>query len=355
MLHLIDLYDVASPQHRKPLFARIHELTVTTNPNIVDVIGARQRIGSHIVRTPLLHHRSLDALIGAEVHVKHENYQRLGAFKVRGGLNLVSQLSDEEKRRGIVTASTGNHGQSIAYAAGIHGIEAVIAVPEGANPGKVESMRNLGAKVIFRGRNFDEAREYVAQLAGEEGYRYIHSANEPMLIAGVGTYALEIIEDLPDVDVIIVPIGGGSGACGTCIVVNGINRGIEVIGVQAVKAPAAYLSWKAGHIVEAPMESVAEGLATAMGYELTQDILRSQLGDFILVSEEELNQAIVLHLEKTHSLAEHAGAAALAAALKLKDRLQGKKVALVLSGGNISPVHLRAALEQVSGTSGQIQ
>ena len=328
---------------------------MTVGPNIVDVIEARQRIASHIVRTPLLHHRSLDALTGAEAHVKHENYQQLGAFKVRGGLNLVAQLSHEDKRRGIVTASTGNHGQSIAYASGIHGIEAVIVVPEGANPGKVESMRNLGAKVVFRGRDFDEAREYVEQLAREEGFRYIHSADEPMLIAGVGTYALEIIEDLPDVEVIIVPVGGGSGACGTCIVAKGINSKIEVIGVQAAKAPAAYLSWKEGHIVEAPMESAAEGLGTGMGYELTQGILRSLLDDFVLVSEEELNQAIVFHLEKTHSLAEHAGAASLAAALKLKDRLQGKKVALVLSGGNISLVHLRAALNQVSGTSGQTQ
>ena len=314
-------------------------------PTLQDVFEARQRISPYVVRTPLHHYLSLDELLGAEIYVKHENHQRLGAFKVRGGVNLVSQLSDEQRQRGVVSASTGNHGQSIAYAAGIFGAKAIIAVPEGANPGKVESMRNLGADVIFHGSVFEESREYAERLAREEGYRYIHAVNEPMLIAGVATYTLEIVEELPDVDVIIVPVGGGSGACGVCIVSKAVNPDIEVIGVQAAKAPAAYLSWKEGRIVEAPMETAAEGLATSMGYELAQDILGDLLDDFVLVSEEEMEQAIVLHLEKTHNLMEHAGATSLAAGLKIKERLAGKKVALVASGGNISLEHLRAALD----------
>ena len=315
-------------------------------PTLLDVLEARRRIAPYIHRTPLHHYPSLDTLLDAEVYVKHENHQRLGAFKVRGGINLVSQLSEEERGRGVVTSSTGNHGQSIAYAAGVFGSAAVIVVPEGANPGKVESMRNLGAEVVFHGRNFEDSREHSERLAREEGYRYIHAVNEPLLIAGVGTYSLEIIEDLPDVEAIIVPVGGGSGACGACIVAKSINPSIQVIGVQAASAPAAYLSWKQGRIREAPMETAAEGLATRMGYELPLGILCDLLDDFVTVSEEELDNAVVAHLEKTHNLTEHAGAASLAAALQISDRLRGKKVVLVASGGNISLEHLRQALAQ---------
>jgi threonine dehydratase len=314
-------------------------------PTLIDVLEARRRIAPHVVRTPLLRHLALDKLLGAQVYVKHENFQRLGAFKVRGGINLVSQLSDDERRRGVATASSGNHGQSIAYAARAFGARATVAVPEGANPGKVESMRNLGADVIFHGDVFEDSREYVERLASEEGYRYIDAVNEPQLIAGVGTYTLEIIEDLPEVDVIIVPVGGGSGACGACIVAKAINPAIEIVGVQAARAPAAYMSWKEGRVVEAPMESMAEGLATRTGYELPQGILRDLLDDFVLVSEEEMERAIVMHLETTHTLTEHAGAASLAAALNMRDRLAGKNVVLVSSGGNITVDQLEAALE----------
>ena len=319
-------------------------------PTLVDVLEARRRIAPHVVRTPLLRHLALDKLLGAQVYVKHENFQRLGAFKVRGGINLVSQLSDDERRRGVATASSGNHGQSIAYAARAFGARAIVAVPESANPGKVESIRNLGAEVIFHGDVVDDSRVYVERLAREEGYRYIHAANEPQLIAGFGTYTLEIIEDLPEVDVIIVPVGAGSGACGACIVAKAINPAIEIVGVQAARAPAAYLSWKEGRVVEAPMESMAEGLATRMGYELPQGILRDLLDDFVLVSEEEMQRAIVMHLETTHTLTEHAGAASLAAALNMRDRLAGKNVVLVASGGNISVDQLKAAV----ATSGDI-
>ena len=313
-------------------------------PTLHDVISARGRIAPYVWRTPLHHYLGLDALLDAEVWVKHENHQRLGAFKMRGGINLLSRLTDEEKRRGVITASSGNHGQSIAYAAGILGVKCIVCVPEGANPGKVEAIQNLGAEVVHHGPYFDITNEYAQRLAKEEGYRYIHAVNEPLLIAGVGTYTLEILEDLPDVDYIIVPLGGGSGACGTCIVAKAVNPDIKVVAVQAESAQAAYLSWKTGDIVEAPMESAAEGLATGRGYELPQSILRDLLDDFILVSDAEMERAIVTHLEKTHNLTEHAGAASLAGALKIKDQLRGKKVALVMSGGNLSLDHLKTAL-----------
>ena len=313
-------------------------------PTLHDVISARGRIAPYVWRTPLHHYLALDALLDAEVWVKHENHQRLGAFKMRGGINLLSRLTDEEKRRGVITASSGNHGQSIAYAAGILGVKCIVCVPEGANPGKVEAIQNLGAEVVHHGPYFDITNEYAQRLAKEEGYRYIHAVNEPLLIAGVGTYTLEILEDLPDVDSIIVPLGGGSGACGACIVAKSVNPDIKVIAVQAESAQAAYLSWKAGDIVEVPMESAAEGLATGRGYELPQSILRDLLDDFVLVSDAEMEQAIVTHLEKTHNLTEHAGAASLAGALKIKGQLSGKKVALVMSGGNLSLDHLKTAL-----------
>lgn len=313
-------------------------------PTLHDVISARGRIAPYVWRTPLHHYLALDALLDAEVWVKHENHQRLGAFKMRGGINLLSRLTDEEKRRGVITASSGNHGQSIAYAAGILGVKCIVCVPEGANPGKVEAIQNLGAEVVHHGPYFDVTNEYAQRLAKEEGYRYIHAVNEPLLIAGVGTYTLEILEDLPDVDYIIAPLGGGSGACGACIVAKSVNPDIKVVAVQAESAQAAYLSWKTGDIVEAPMESAAEGLATGRGYELPQSILRDLLDDFILVSDAEMERAIVTHLEKTHNLTEHAGAASLAGALKIKDQLRGKKVALVMSGGNLSMEHLKTAL-----------
>ena len=320
------------------------EAKLLERPNILEVVEARRRIAPYVIRTPLHHYRSLDALVGAEVHVKHENHQHLGAFKVRGALNVVAQLTEDEKGAGVVVASTGNFGQGIAYAAEVFGIQATVVVPVDANPGKVDSMRRLGANLVFHGRDFDESREHAERLALEEGYRYIHSANEPALFPGVGTIALEIIEDLPRVDAIIVPVGGGSGVSGACIAAKALDPRIQVIGVQAASAPAAYLSWRNGRIEESKMGTAAEGLATRVGFELTQAIMRDLMDDFILVTEEEMARAVVLHLEHTHNLAEHAGAASLAAAIKIKDRLQGKVVALVLSGGNISLDQLRAAM-----------
>jgi len=309
-----------------------------------DVLAARQRISSHLQTTPLYSYPILNTMVGAELWIKHENHQPVGAFKVRGGINLLSQLPDEQRERGVICASTGNHGQSIAYASRLFGVRAIIAVPKDANPAKVASMRNLGAEVVFQGKDFDEAREWVEEEAQSQGYRYIHSGNEPHLIAGVGTYALEMLEAQPLIDTIIVPIGGGSGAAGVCMVAKQLNPNIEVIGVQAEQAPAAYLSWKTGRMVEDRMNTFAEGLATRTAFELPQSILRRYLDDFVLVSEDELRRAIVILLAHTRNLAEGAGAASLAAALKLRDRLAGRRVAIVLSGGNLSIDRLRRIL-----------
>jgi threonine dehydratase len=311
-------------------------------PDLADVLAARQRIAPYLQPTPLYRYPALDALTGTRLRVKHENHQPVGAFKVRGGVNLVSQLSARERRQGVITASTGNHGQSVAYAADLFGVRAVVCMPEQANPVKVESMRALGAEVVFHGRDFDDAREYCEKQAAERGYRYIHSGNEPALIAGVATYTLEILEAQPDTEVIIVPVGGGSGASGACIAASAVRGSIEVIGVQSEAAPAAYRSWQAGTLVEDATSTFAEGLATRTAFELPQRILRERLSDFVLVSDDALRNAVRVMIEKTRNLVEPAGAAALAAVLSDPGRFAGRKVAVVCSGGNISPAQLAA-------------
>jgi threonine dehydratase len=315
-------------------------MTAFPVPDLADVLAARQRLVPYLRPTPLYRYPALDAMTGAQVWVKHENHQPVGAFKVRGGVNLVSQLDADERRRGVIAASTGNHGQSVAYAADLFGVRAVICMPEQANPVKVESMRALGAEVIFYGRDFDEAREYSEKQATEHRYRYIHSGDEPLLIAGVATYTLEILEDRPDIEVIVVPVGGGSGAAGACVAAKAVRSSVEVIGVQSEAAPAAYRSWQAGTLVEDATSTFAEGLATRTAFELPQQIMRELLDDFVLVSEDALKTATRLMIEKTRNLVEPAGAAALAAVLAAPRRFARRKVAIICSGGNISPAQL---------------
>jgi threonine dehydratase len=315
-------------------------MTSSAVPDLADVLAARERIAPYLRPTPLYSYPALDAMAGAELLVKHENHQPVGAFKVRGGVNLISQLTEDERRQGVISASTGNHGQSVAYAARLFGVRAIICVPEQANPVKTASMQALGAEVVFYGRDFDEAREYCEKQAAEHRYRYIHSGNEPALIAGVGTGTLEILEARPDTEVIVVPVGGGSGAAGACVVARAVRPSIEVIGVQSEAAPAAYRSWQAGSLVEDTCSTFAEGLATRTAFELPQRILREQLTDFVLVSEDALTAATRLMIEKTRNLVEPAGAAALAAVLAAPERFAGRTVAVVCSGGNISPSQL---------------
>jgi threonine dehydratase len=316
-------------------------------PTLRDVLRAHKVVLRYLDRTPLIEYPALSDQLGFPALVKHENHQPVGAFKVRGGIYLVSSLTPEERRQGVIAASTGNHGQSIAWAARRYGVPAVVGVPEGANPGKVEVMQHLGADVIFHGHDYEACRLYVEKLARERGYRYVHSGNEPLLIAGVGTIALEILEADPDVDTLIVPVGGGSGAAGACIVAKAIDPNIRVLGVQAESAPSIYRSWRERRMVETESATTfAEGLATRSPFALPLSILWDLLDDFVLVSDEELRIAIRLLLEKTHNLAEGAGAASVAAALKLKGQLSGRRVALVLSGGNLSLDQLRWVLAQ---------
>jgi len=315
-------------------------------PTFADILDARRRIAKYLKPTPFFKSNPLSKRLRFEAYIKCENLQPIGAFKVRGGINLISKLSDHERRQGVITASTGNHGLSIAYASALFGVQAIIGAPIGSNPYKIQAIRDLNARVELRGKDFDEARLWVETEAGRKGYRYIHSANEPDLIAGVGTLYLEILEELPEVDVIFVPVGGGSGASGACIAAKTVNPSIKVIGVQSEGAPAVYESWKSGTAVEKEeIRTFADGLATRIPFELTMQIMRRLLDDMMLVSEEDLKNAIRLLLETTHQVAEGAGAAATAAAIKMGNELEGKKVALVISGGNLTTDMLRSIIQ----------
>jgi len=313
-------------------------------PTFTDVLLARQTIAPYLRATPLYPYPSLSEALGAQIWIKHENHNPTGAFKVRGGVNFMAHLPPEKKSLGVITASTGNHGQSVAFAAQRFGVRAVVVMPNGANPAKVEAIRNFGAEIRFVGHNFDDCRGYAGETAEREGMYYLSSGDEPLLIAGVGTHTLEIIESLPEVDVIIVPVGGGSGAAGACLVAKTLGAQIQVIGVQSDAAPAAYQSWKQTRRVEAPSQTFAEGLATGAPFDMPQAILRRDLDDFILVSDEELRAAMRLAIDKTRNLVEAAGAAALAAASKISDRLHGQRVALIMSGGNVTLAGLKELL-----------
>jgi threonine dehydratase len=312
-------------------------------PTLRDVYAARANVYRYLKPTPLYAYSDLNDATGLDLYVKHENHQPIGAFKVRGGLNLAAGLPDADRRTGLFTASTGNHGQSIAFAARAYGMNATIAVPEEANPAKVAAMRGLGAEVIFHGSDFDTSREWVAELAKARGGIFVGPTDEP-LICGVATLALEILEELPDVDVIIVPVGAGSGASGTAIVAKSINPKIQVIGVQSAQAPTQQLSWKAGSSVIGPMATFIEGVATRVPFENTQAIMRKYLDDFVLIEDEDTKHSMRLLIEHTRNLPEGAAGLSLAAAIKLKDRLMGKKVTIDFCGGNLSVDDLRSLL-----------
>jgi threonine dehydratase len=311
-------------------------------PTLKDVYDARERVYEVVRPTPLMRHPLLSLETGLDVRVKHENHNPTGAFKVRGGLNLIAALSREE-RRGVITATTGNHGQSIALACQRQSVPCTIVTPLGNNPEKNLAMRALGADVIEFGRDFDEARERVEQMRHERRLRYVHSANEPMLIAGVATYALEIFDDWPDVDVILVPIGGGSGACGCSIVRSAVGSRARVIGVQAVRADAFARSWHGPARVVGQAQTFAEGLATRTTFDLTFGLLKSALDDVVTLEESELEQGMSAALRCTHNLAEGAGAAALAAARKVNVPA-GARIVCVMTGGNADERTLRRAL-----------
>ncbi len=315
--------------------------TPTLPVSYQDVLDAVPRVREALGPTPLFEWPGLGQLFGGRFLAKHENHQPVGAFKVRGGINLVATLDDAERKAGLLGCSTGNHGQSLAMAAGRAGIECTIVVPEGNNPGKTEAMRRLGATVIERGTDFDEAREFIERELADTGARYIHSANEPALIAGVGTMAVEFFQECPAPDVILVPIGLGSGICGTGLVARAVRPETQVIGVQAEGASAVARTWHSGQWTTSERaETWAEGMATRVPAEMTLEIMREVVDDVLLVSDDDLRRACRTYLDQTHNLVEGAGAASLAAAVVHRERFQGQTVVGIVSGGNLDPDQL---------------
>jgi threonine dehydratase len=305
-------------------------------PTYDDLVAAAPTVRRHLRQTPLIEWPGLSRLLGFRYLVKHENHLPTTAFKVRGGVHLVSKLEPAQRARGVLGCTTGNHGQSLAYACGLFGVPCTLVVPACANPDKVAAMKALGAEIVAHGKDFDEAKDHCEALTRERGLRYVHSANEPDLIAGVGTYGLEVFDDCPDADVILVPVGLGSGICGVALAASGRRPSTRIVGVQSEGAPAVTLSWRRGAPVELPsLDTFAEGMATRRPAEMTLAIMRRYVSDMVLVSDDELRQGIRWLLTHTHNLAEGAGAGATAAAWKLRESLRGKVVVGVLSGGNL--------------------
>lgn len=310
-----------------------------------DIIAARKVVARFLKQTPLIHYPELSERLGFQAYIKHENHHPTGSFKVRGGLNFMHHLPQAQREKGVLTATRGNHGQSIAYAASQFGVKATVVVPHGNNPEKNSAMRAFGAELIEHGNDFDEALALCETLQAERGLYYVHPCMEPGLFHGVGTYSLEIFESLPNVDAIVVPIGGGSGCCGAITVAKVINPKVKVIGVQAENAPAIYRSWKTGQRVETDScDTIADGLATRVPFSLPFSIIKKGIHDMVLLSEEELKEGIRLALRWTHNLAEGAGASPIAAAHKLTDTLAGKNVVMVMSGGNLDTETLKKVL-----------
>ena len=315
-----------------------------TTPALQDIYRARDLLANYMAPTPLHHYPGLDALIGSETYVKHENHTRLGAFKIRGSLNTMSLLTPEQKERGVVLASSGNFGQGMAYAGKIFGARVIVVLPENPNPTKMDAIKAFGAEVVLSDTVYDSDPAAIREIVEKRGCQYISDSTDSRFMAGSGTIMLEILDRLSDVDVVIFPVGGGGLASGVSIAAKALRPSIEVIGVCSAQAASPYLSWKKGELVESPMNTFAEGIGVKVTEEIPFRIMVDLLDEFVAVDDDEIRQAIVLLLEKTHNLSEGAGAAPLAAALKLKDKLQGKKVVLIQSGGNASIEELKASL-----------
>lgn len=313
--------------------------------SLSNVFGAREILRKFLTPTPLRQYPSLDRLVGGQIFVKHENHNPTGTFKIRGGINLMHQLKSKGTK-GVITYSTGNHGTSVAISAKMFDLAAVVVVPEKSNPLKIQSIKDAGAELIEYGEDFEAAGRKVAQLVEERGLYFVHPANEAHLVNGVATEFLEIIEMVPDIDTMIIPIGAGSEAAAAITVLKQVCPMTEIIGVQAEAASAAYQSWKQKKIMSAPNTTFAGGVATGTAYEVPFSLYKDALDDFVLLTEEELYQGIALAAHHTRNLTEGAGSACLRAAIKIRDRFQDKKVVIQMSGGNASSHELQKAMTQ---------
>jgi threonine dehydratase len=312
-----------------------------------DVLAARERLAPYLAVTPLRHYPQLDELMGngASLLAKHEIHQPTCSFKVRNGLSFVTGLNAEERKHGVVAASTGNHGQGIAYAASLLDVRATICVPAGNNPEKNAAMRSWGATVVEEGRDYDESVDVMLRIAREQGATVAHSTNDPRIVAGAATMTLEMLEQSGGLDAIVIAVGGGSQSVGALTVARELAPKLEVYGAQAAGAPAIHDSWhRKTPLQSAEARTFAEGVATRRPYALTFATLCEGLAGFTTVTDAELAEAIRIILKRTHNLVEGSGALGVAAALKLRDRLRGKRVGVIFSGANLDSTVLRRIL-----------
>ena len=312
-----------------------------------DVLQARRRIAPHLSPSPLRSYAPLDAAVGhgIRVFVKHENHLPTNAFKARNALSVLTALSDEERRCGVVGATRGNHGAGLAWAGAALGIPVTVCVPVGNSPEKNEAMRGFGATLIESGADYDEAVAVADGLVREKGMRLVHSTNDPLVIAGAATLTLEMLEQEPGLEAIVFAVGGGSQAVGGLLVAKTLAPSLPVYAVQAAGASAIHDSWHAGRpLSHDRAATIADGLATRSTYPMTFEALRAGLAGFVTVEDREIAEAIRVLLSTTHNLAEGAGAAGLAGLFRLREELAGRKVAVVISGSNIDRETLRRVL-----------
>ncbi len=306
--------------------------------SMLEVFKARPVVYNYLSRTHLNDYSTLSDDIGADVFIKHENHLPTNSFKVRGAVNFIFRVDPKAVENGIVVATRGNHGLAVAWACKKRGILCNVVVPENNDPMVNEMIHSYGAQLIEHGSDFYEAQDYCEELAENAGYYYLRQGNEPLLLTGIATMGLEIFEDLPDVDAIIMPIGGGTGCAALALVIRHINPSVELIGVQSHKMPSFYQSWKEGKKVTVPpADTIAAGLAARSVFDIPYYMLRDAITDVVLLSEDELKEGVKLAMRYTQNLAEVAGSASLAAAFKIRDRLIGKKIVLIMTGGNLNP------------------
>jgi threonine dehydratase len=320
---------------------------MTSPITFADVLAARERLKPYLTPTPLREYPQLNELVGhgIRVWVKHENHHPTQSFKIRNGLSVVTALTPEERKRGAIGASTGNHGQGVAYAGKLLGVPIAICVPEKNNAEKNAAIRSYGAELIEVGKTYDESVAACDRIRAERGMTLVHSTNDKQVIAGAGTMTLEIIEQQPDLDAIVIALGGGSQSVGAMTVLREKAPHIKTYAIGATGAPAQYESWKQGKMLTGlPVNTMAEGIATGRAYELTFDALKEGLAGFVTVTDAEIYAAIRDLIRITGNVPEGAGATGLAGLRKLAPELAGKRVAIVMCGGNLSMEHLRIAL-----------
>ncbi len=324
---------------------------------IDDVLAARKRIAGAVVRTPTLLSRTLSELTGAEIYLKFENLQFTAAYKERGALNRLLQISDAERRSGVIAASAGNHAQGLAYHGARLGIPVTIVMPIFTPAVKVQQTAGHGANVILHGELFEDAYRHAIELSERDGYCFVHPFNDAAVIAGQGTVALEMLEDCPDLEYLVVPVGGGGLISGISIVAQAAEREVKVIGVQSKRYPAVYNRLR-GKDFGSGGDSIAEGIAVKMPGEMTLEIIRRNVDDVRLVNEREIERSISLLLEVEKTVVEGAGAAGLAALLPrpngIREEFAGRRMGLVLTGGNIDPRVLANVILREMARSGRL-